>query len=44
MYQGYWNMGKQHGLGVYQVSSDQPIKYGLWEEGKRVEWFKEETQ
>ena len=43
-YQGYWNMGKQHGLGIYTLSQHQPIKYGLWEEGKRLEWFKEETQ
>ena len=37
-------MGKQHGLGIYTLSAHQPIKYGLWEEGKRLEWFKEDTQ
>jgi hypothetical protein len=33
-----WYRGKQHGLGVYFVPS-QEMKYGLWEDGKRIEWF-----
>jgi len=37
--------GKQHGLGAYQTvdnSTGTPtvtFKNGLWEEGKRMEWF-----
>lgn len=43
-YSGYWNVGKQHGLGVYLVAADNRIKHGLWEDGKRIEWFNEESQ
>lgn len=39
-YQGWWFKGKQHGLGRYYASND--LKYGLWEDGKRIEWFNEE--
>lgn len=35
-----WYRGKQHGLGVYSVPGTEP-KYGLWEDGKRIEWFDE---
>lgn len=42
-YEGYWWRGKQHGLGSYQVPG-KPIQFGLWEEGKRIEWFDDETQ
>jgi hypothetical protein len=38
-YQGQWYRGKQHGLGSYQVPSDNTVKFGLWEEGKRIRWF-----
>lgn len=41
-YQGMWFKGKQHGLGIYIVPGQQ-AKYGLWEDGKRIEWFDEET-
>jgi hypothetical protein len=34
--------GKQHGLGIYSVPGDD-VKHGIWEEGKRIEWFNEET-
>ena len=43
-YSGYWANGKQHGLGVYHVPKEDRIKHGLWEDGKRVEWFKPESQ
>jgi len=41
-YEGYWFRGKQHGLGKYIVPKDEKVKYGLWEDGKRIEWFSEE--
>jgi hypothetical protein len=34
--------GKQHGLGIYKTA-ETAFKYGLWEEGKRIEWFEDET-
>ena len=40
-YEGYWFKGKQHGLGTYIVPKDNKLKYGLWEHGKRIEWFNE---
>lgn len=43
-YAGYWNLGKQHGLGVYTVAAENRKKHGLWEEGKRIEWFTSESQ
>ena len=49
IYMGQWMRGKQHGLGVYQTvdqASGTPmvtIKHGLWEEGKRIEWFEKEA-
>jgi hypothetical protein len=33
---GNWVNGKQHGLGKYEVPEDGLVKYGLWEEGKRI--------
>lgn len=41
-YEGYWFRGKQHGLGKYIVPKDEKVKFGLWEDGKRIEWFSEE--
>ena len=38
-YEGNWVGGKQHGLGKYMVPQDELMKYGLWEEGKRIQWF-----
>ena len=43
-YTGYWANGKQHGLGIYSVLKEDRIKHGLWEDGKRVEWFNSESQ
>jgi hypothetical protein len=37
-----WFRGKQHGLGFYSVPGTDP-KAGLWEDGKRIEWFDNET-
>jgi hypothetical protein len=41
-YEGYWYKGKQHGLGRYLVPKDDKTKNGLWEDGKRIEWFTED--
>jgi hypothetical protein len=41
-YEGYWFKGKQHGIGTYLVAKDNKVKFGLWEDGKRIEWFNEE--
>lgn len=41
-YEGFWFRGKQHGLGTYLVTKEQKVKYGLWEDGKRIEWFTED--
>mmetsp|Transcript_27862 Transcript_27862/g.31987 ORF Transcript_27862/g.31987 Transcript_27862/m.31987 type:complete len:159 (-) Transcript_27862:94-570(-) len=38
-YEGYWAFGKQHGLGRYFIPQDGKEKSGLWEDGKRTEWF-----
>ncbi len=40
-YEGNWHKGKQHGLGSYYVPKEDKLKYGLWEDGKRIEWFDE---
>jgi hypothetical protein len=40
-YEGYWYKGKQHGLGTYVVPKDNKVKFGLWEDGKRIQWFTE---
>lgn len=41
-YEGYWAHGKQHGLGRYLIPQEQKERYGLWEDGKRIEWFEED--
>lgn len=41
-YQGNWVKGKQHGLGKYIVPEESVIKFGLWEGGKRINWFDEQ--
>ena len=41
-YCGYWYMGKQHGIGTYFIKKENKLKYGLWEDGRRKEWFNEE--
>ena len=35
-------MGKQHGVGIYRDQQGEE-KCGLWEDGKRIEWFNEKT-
>ena len=40
-YMGFWYKGKQHGLGKYVVPKEDKTKFGLWEDGKRIEWFNE---
>ena len=41
-YEGYWYKGKQHGIGVYYNPKDGSTKAGLWEDGKRIEWFSDD--
>lgn len=36
---GNWVRGKQHGIGCYIQAGEEQLKYGLWEDGKRVKWF-----
>ena len=36
-----WANGKQEGLGVYQ-NSNGVVKYGFWQNGKRLKWISEE--
>ena len=38
-YAGYWANGHQHGLGVYTKPTENKTKYGLWEDGKLIQWF-----
>ena len=42
-YEGWWFKGKQHGLGTYYDNNKGSKKHGIWENGKRVKWFSEET-
>ncbi len=41
-YEGWWYKAKQFGLGKYIVPADGRERYGLWEDGKRIEWFDQE--
>lgn len=46
-YEGWWYKGKQYGLGKYTNEEGKDyikigLKYGLWENGKRIKWFTEE--
>jgi len=34
--------GKQHGLGTYFVVKDNKARSGLWEDGKRIEWYNDD--
>ena len=43
-YEGYWHKGKQHGLGIYTGSDGSSVKYGIWENGKRLKWFDDEKR
>lgn len=45
-FQGWWYRNRQHGVGKYVESESKyimylvdKVKYGLWEEGKRIKWF-----
>jgi len=43
-YRGWWVLGKQDGYGIYLYtasanSKDQSIKYGLWNNGKKMTWL-----
>ena len=45
-YEGWWYQGKQFGLGIYHIPDgyiniEEP-KYGIWEQGKRINWFSAE--
>ncbi|CDW81630.1 UNKNOWN [Stylonychia lemnae] len=42
IYMGYWQNGKQHGLGTFKTQTDPQLKFGLWEDGKRIQWFEDE--
>jgi len=39
---GFWKNGKQDGVGKYINS--QETRYGLWSQGERVKWFKNEKE
>ena len=39
-YTGFWENGKQHGLGKYKDENDE-IKFGVWVYGKRNRWLDE---
>jgi hypothetical protein len=41
---GYWYKGKQLGLGTYKTYEVNEMKYGLWEDGKRIKWFDDHEQ
>ena len=43
-YSGWWSKGKQHGLGQYIVENEGRIKFGLWEDGKRIKWFESKEE
>ena len=42
VYIGFWKFNKQSGLGKYMNTNENNVKYGIWEEGKRIEWIDEE--
>lgn len=39
-YKGYYKDGKQEGIGIY-INSQGETKYGVWQQGKRLEWLEE---
>ena len=51
-YQGYWNEGKQHGVGYmkfqdwyrqkHQLKYQEEAKHGVWEQGIRKTWLSDE--
>ncbi len=38
-FMGYYHSGKQHGIGI-QIDDKKDRKYGLWEHGTNIKWFK----
>ena len=42
VYEGFWYNGKQHGPGQYSVPSAGRKQFGIWENGKRIEWINED--
>ena len=36
VFKGYWQNGKQHGLGQFKKPDSDEFKFGLWEEGTRI--------
>jgi hypothetical protein len=42
-YKGNWKNGKQHGEGEFFPSNGKNWKKGIWENGKRIKWIKEEN-
>lgn len=40
IYEGWWHKGKQYGFGKYISTKD--IKFGLWENGRRIKWLSKE--
>ena len=41
-YEGWWHRGRQHGLGIFEQPDKKSMKFGLWENGRRVKWFDQE--
>jgi hypothetical protein len=39
VYEGWWHKGKQHGIGSYFDPVKKSLRFGLWENGKRVRWY-----
>ena len=39
---GFWNDGKQNGLGKF--IKGESVKYGIWNEGKKEKWFNNEKE
>lgn len=44
IYEGWWYKGKQHGVGSYFDPVKKSLRYGLWENGKRVKWYDSQQQ
>lgn len=42
-YEGWWYRGKQHGLGIFKDPKKGKEKNGVWEQGKRLQWFDQQT-
>lgn len=42
-YEGWWYKGKQHGLGIFKDPKKKKVKFGVWEQGKRMTWFEDKV-